>query len=59
MRFELKIKMDDDAFMASPEGELRRILIGLVETTTTGDFDRTFRDLNGNKVGSCEIIGRK
>jgi hypothetical protein len=54
----LRIKMDNAAFEDDP-GELARILRDLADKVENGvtDGDQfVARDINGNKVGSLEIV---
>ena len=51
MDFKLSFNMDNDAFVAYPEGEVDRILRDIANRILDGRVYDSIRDYNGNKVG--------
>ncbi len=59
MDAKILISMDNAAFAdAGPAHELGRILADLADSLREGRnlSDRTLRDINGNRVGTFEVI---
>lgn len=57
--FNLTIKLDNDAFNESTDSafnEIARILQCAAAKIEQGQTDVTLYDVNGNKVGACQII---
>jgi len=56
--FSLTIKLDNDAFAEEVErlSEIARILHHAAAKIATGSIDFKLYDINGNTVGSCQII---
>lgn len=56
MKFKLEFDMDNAAFDDRPELESQRILYIVAREINAGFVERKILDINGNTVGSWEII---
>jgi hypothetical protein len=62
MKFVLEINCDNAAFGPDYDArndEVARILDDLATRLSFGHVPDTLRDINGNKVGTCEFKGEK
>jgi hypothetical protein len=53
--FTLTIKTDNAAFEGDPANEVARILLAAAAKLLHGGTSFNLTDINGNKVGSCEL----
>lgn len=56
MKATITIEMDNAAFENRPASELARILKDITLRVKQGDSDFSVHDINGNTVGSFNII---
>lgn len=54
--FTLRIETDNEAFTDSPKAEIARILRETADRLESGRYVNKLRDLNGNTVGSAELL---
>jgi hypothetical protein len=57
MVFLLKIECDNSAFEPEPGDEVARILREAADKIERGSTGVRLRDVNGNKVGKCRLLG--
>lgn len=56
--FTLRIETDNEAFADCPKAEIARILRETADRLESGRYVNKLRDLNGNIVGSAELLVR-
>ena len=56
--FKAQIKTQNAAFEDWPQGEVKSILLDIVERLGAGDVSGLCYDCNGNKVGSWTLTKR-
>lgn len=54
--FTLRIETDNEAFTDNPKAEIARILRETADRLESGRYVNKLRDLNGNTVGSAELL---
>lgn len=54
--FTLRIETDNETFTDNPKAEIARILRETADRLESGRYVNKLRDLNGNTVGSAELL---